>query len=352
MIDKMETNITEDEAALYDRQIRLWGLDAQRRLRGAKVLLIGIGGLGAEIAKNIVLSGIKALTILDPEIVTEDDFTQQFFLDRKSLGENRAENSVAKVKLLNPMVDVNVDKEAVMEKPAEFFSNYDVVCATCCGYNTLEHINNICRDKHIYFFAGNIHGYYGYMFADLLEHEYAVEEKIKKGETLEIDESDDTPTNGRGAAKKDPEAEDEQTKTVKKLEKFCSFKNSIDTDWSSVKAIKLKRTSMGYFLMQIFLKFQMEQSRYMSINHQSEDTKTLLRLKKEVLEKLNVEDDTIVPDTFVENCFSALSPVCAVVGGVIAQEIIKAVSKKDQPHNNYFFFDGIDSCGMVENIHN
>jgi len=35
------------------------------RLRAAKVLLVGIGGLGAEVAKNIVLSGIKSLTILD-----------------------------------------------------------------------------------------------------------------------------------------------------------------------------------------------------------------------------------------------------------------------------------------------
>jgi len=65
MIGELEVHITEAEAALYDRQIRLWGLDAQKRLRGASVLLIGLGGVGAEIAKNIILSGVKAITLLD-----------------------------------------------------------------------------------------------------------------------------------------------------------------------------------------------------------------------------------------------------------------------------------------------
>ena len=41
--------LTEDEAALYDRQIRLWGLNAQRRIRAARVLVAGLGGVGAEV---------------------------------------------------------------------------------------------------------------------------------------------------------------------------------------------------------------------------------------------------------------------------------------------------------------
>ncbi len=57
--------ISTDEIALYDRQIRLWGMQVQEKLRLANVLLIGIRGLGAEIAKNLVLAGIGTLTILD-----------------------------------------------------------------------------------------------------------------------------------------------------------------------------------------------------------------------------------------------------------------------------------------------
>lgn len=49
--------------------------------------------------------------------------------------------------------------------------------------------------------------------------------------------------------------------------------------------------------------------------------------------------------------FGELSPAAAVVGGVLAQEIIKAVSHKDMPIRNYFFFNGLtDRTGLVEAI--
>ena len=62
---KVDKEITEDEAALYDRQIRLWGVDAQRRLLSSRILLVNMQGLGAEIAKNLVLGGVHCLTLLD-----------------------------------------------------------------------------------------------------------------------------------------------------------------------------------------------------------------------------------------------------------------------------------------------
>ncbi|VDK43651.1 unnamed protein product [Taenia asiatica] len=62
-------DISEEEAALYDRQIRLWGLEAQSRLKKAKLLLIGLSPVAGEIIKNIVLSGIDTLTICDDKTV-------------------------------------------------------------------------------------------------------------------------------------------------------------------------------------------------------------------------------------------------------------------------------------------
>src|SRR2546423_11923810 len=57
-------SISADEIALYDRQIRLWGVKAQERLRSAKILLIGMKARANEIAKNLVLAGAWALTLL------------------------------------------------------------------------------------------------------------------------------------------------------------------------------------------------------------------------------------------------------------------------------------------------
>ena len=71
------------------------------------------------------------------------------------------------------MVTVTSDAENVADKPADYFRQFDVICATCCQQQQLLRINGICREEKIKFYAGDVHGYYGYMFADLQEHTYA-----------------------------------------------------------------------------------------------------------------------------------------------------------------------------------
>jgi ubiquitin-like 1-activating enzyme E1 A len=80
--------LSADEIALYDRQLRLWGIEAQNRMRKARVLLITIKALGNEIAKNLVLAGIGSLTIVDPAVVTEADVASQFFVTEENVGQN------------------------------------------------------------------------------------------------------------------------------------------------------------------------------------------------------------------------------------------------------------------------
>lgn len=80
------TNITEEEAEVYDRQIRLWGLESQNKLKNSNVLLLGMNALTAEIAKNIVLAGIASLVIVDDKLVTQKDFETNFLIEKNSLG--------------------------------------------------------------------------------------------------------------------------------------------------------------------------------------------------------------------------------------------------------------------------
>ena len=63
--------VTEQEVTQYDRQIRLWGLEAQNRLRSSKILLFGLKPLGAEICKNLVLAGIGEISVCDSEPINE-----------------------------------------------------------------------------------------------------------------------------------------------------------------------------------------------------------------------------------------------------------------------------------------
>lgn len=78
--------LSADEIALYDRQIRLWGAQAQERIRSAHVLLVSLRALGTEIAKNLTLAGISSLTIVDNEPVTEEDLGSGYFLRDEDVG--------------------------------------------------------------------------------------------------------------------------------------------------------------------------------------------------------------------------------------------------------------------------
>lgn len=58
------------------------------RLRASRVLLVGIKGIGAEICKNLVLSGVKSITLMDFGQVDEQDFVAQFLVQREDLGKS------------------------------------------------------------------------------------------------------------------------------------------------------------------------------------------------------------------------------------------------------------------------
>ena len=71
LFDLEKMTVTEQEVTQYDRQIRLWGLEAQNRLRSSKILLFGLKPLGAEICKNLVLAGIGEISVCDSEPINE-----------------------------------------------------------------------------------------------------------------------------------------------------------------------------------------------------------------------------------------------------------------------------------------
>ena len=187
-------NITEDEAQLYDRQIRLWGLDAQKRLRASRVLVAGLRGLGCEVAKNLVLAGVKSLKVLDDTALSEEDLESNFLCPVDKVGSNRAETAVERLQQLNPMVEVTADPGDVGAKPEEFFKDFDIVLVTCRPRDVLVRVNNLCHKNGVKFFAGDVHGFFGYSFMDLVEHEFVEEVKVKAADA-EVD-------NGEPAAKK------------------------------------------------------------------------------------------------------------------------------------------------------
>lgn len=334
--------ITEDEAALYDRQIRLWGLDAQKRLRASRVLLVGIRGLGAEVCKNLVLSGVKSVTIVDPHPVNEEDFVSQFLVQRQDLGKNRAESSLQRAQQLNPMVQVTADTADISNKHDSFFQNFDLVVVTNCSADQLIHINEVCFSSGVKFFAADVFGFYGFMFADLGKHKY-VEEKPKVIRKAEMK----TPRSDGEPEAKRRKVDVNETTVVQEFAEFFRLKAALTSKLDHKPAKILKRLPSVYFIVKVLLQFQSRYSRLPHCITNPEDREHLLLLRDEVMKELNV-DVKLLPDEFASHCTAQVSPVCAIVGGIVGQEVVKAVSGKDAPLNNFFFYDGLEGHGSVE----
>lgn len=181
-----EKEITNDEAKLYDRQIRLWGVNAQKSLRKANILLIGLCGSGSEIAKNLILSGIHSIIIIEDKQVTESDSHSNLFT-RNQLGENRAVVSEQYLKNLNPMVQIQIKEWNIVDlvdrrddQLVDLLNEVNVICINNYDSTTISKLNNLVREtkgtNETKFYATCNWGYYAFSFTDLgSNYKYFVE---------------------------------------------------------------------------------------------------------------------------------------------------------------------------------
>lgn len=330
-----EKQLSTVEAELYDRQIRLWGIEAQEKLRAANVLLINIRGLGSEIAKNILLSGINSLTILDDGVVTEELQRTNFLLNRDSIGKKIAEEVVLKAQALNPLVNIVVDTENVADKDAKYFEKFTIVVATNISSTLLLKIDKICRNLNVKLIFGDVFGTFGYSLADFQNHEYLEEQVILAGK------------------KRSHDGDEKSTiKITGKIEYPALNKVIIlpNTKQSTEPIKKVKRRNEYFFLMLILLEFRNATGRNPQIATKDEDLKLLKSIKKDVFGLYEVDESKLKENTIFNLVFGEVVPVCAILGGVIAQEVIKAVSHKEVTINNVFLFDPVTYNGKEETV--
>ena len=79
-------SLTESEKIRYDRQIRVWGAEAQSRIQNSRVLIVGLRGLNVEVTKNIVLAGMNVV-IQSSDTVHMRDLSSNFFLTANDVGQ-------------------------------------------------------------------------------------------------------------------------------------------------------------------------------------------------------------------------------------------------------------------------
>lgn len=152
-------------------------------------MLVGIKAVATEIAKNLVLAGVGSLTIVDHEPVDEFDPGSQFFVSDEHVGQNRAHAALPQIQKLNPRVVLKADQDHISTKLPEYFAAYDITIATCLDITTLSMINASCRISNRKFYAADTHGMYGYVFADLIMHDFVIE-RAKSNKITQVNQKE------------------------------------------------------------------------------------------------------------------------------------------------------------------
>lgn len=119
-VDEAPSGNTEIDESLYSRQLYVLGHEAMKRMSLSNVLIVGLKGLGVEIAKNIALAGVKSLTLYDPTPATIADLSSQFFLTQDDVGKPRDTVTVPRVAELNAYTPVMVHSSSRYESSENF----------------------------------------------------------------------------------------------------------------------------------------------------------------------------------------------------------------------------------------
>lgn len=336
--------ISADEIALYDRQIRLWGVEAQQKIRNARILLITMKALANEIAKNLVLAGIHTLTIVDHAVVTEADLGAQFFISEADIGLNRAEAAAPQIRKLNPRVSVTVDQSDIRSKGPDYFGAFDIIIATDLDTDSLNIINTATRINHKPFYAAGVHGFYGFIFSDLIQHDYIVErEKSNRPTQLEAE------TRTRSVI--DVKTKKENGKVIEmvtKREVYSTWFLASDAATLPPEYLKSRRRlkAVTPFLSCFRALWDFVSLKEGRLPSTTEDLKMFTVLATQKHKALGLPDETLRSDVlrqFLQNLGSEIAPVTAILGGQLAQDVINVLGHRQQPIQNFVLFDGTTS---------
>lgn len=156
------------DESLYSRQLYVLGVDAMLKMQNSDVLISGLGGLGVEIAKNIILGGVKSVTLHDQTSCTIKDLSSQFYLNKSSIGQNRAECCVKQLSELNNYVTTSVYTGELSDLVS--LGKFKVVVLTETNDKEQKKIAEICRSNRTALITADTKGLFGQLFCDFGEN--------------------------------------------------------------------------------------------------------------------------------------------------------------------------------------
>jgi molybdopterin/thiamine biosynthesis adenylyltransferase/rhodanese-related sulfurtransferase len=139
--------LSTEEMARYSRHLILpeVGMEGQQKLKAAKVLCIGTGGLGSPLAFYLAAAGIGTLGLVDFDVVDSSNLQRQIIHSTKDVGRSKIVSATEKLTALNPFLNV-VQHETMLtsQNAIEIISQYDIVADGTDNFPTRYLVNDAC----------------------------------------------------------------------------------------------------------------------------------------------------------------------------------------------------------------
>jgi molybdopterin/thiamine biosynthesis adenylyltransferase/rhodanese-related sulfurtransferase len=135
------------ERKRYSRQIILpeMGMAGQEKLKAAKVLIIGAGGLGCPVMQYLVAAGVGTIGIVDDDTVDLTNLHRQILYGADDIGKGKAETAVKKLQAMNPYINLKAIPVRLDEfNAAEIIADYDLVIDGSDNFPTRYLANDVC----------------------------------------------------------------------------------------------------------------------------------------------------------------------------------------------------------------
>ena len=143
----MEAGLTNEEILRYSRHLIMpeVGMEGQLKLKAARVLLIGAGGLGAPLGLYLTAAGVGHIGLVDFDIVDFTNLQRQVTFGTSDVGKPKTEAAKARLSNLNPDVQIaTYETKLTSENALELFKDYDIIVDGTDNFPTRYLVNDAC----------------------------------------------------------------------------------------------------------------------------------------------------------------------------------------------------------------
>ncbi|WP_431240625.1 adenylyltransferase/sulfurtransferase MoeZ [Mycolicibacterium aichiense] len=156
--------LTRDEVARYSRHLIIpdLGVDGQKRLKNARVLVIGAGGLGSPTLLYLAAAGVGTIGIVEFDVVDESNLQRQIIHGQSDIGRSKAHSARDSILEVNPLVTVRLHEQRLEpDNAVQLFEQYDVILDGTDNFATRYLVNDAAVLAHKPYVWGSIYRFEG-----------------------------------------------------------------------------------------------------------------------------------------------------------------------------------------------